>query len=323
MRELNDTGSNYVKRTCVKGDLGPCVNSTCSATWPPPRERLQRLLDASFPVLPHQRDVISAMGAQVPPADLIFLAATSENHFEEMQGMISDLHQVVFPWLKENTSYSYRLIVYDLGLQNTSAKSLQTKCQCDVLQFPFSSLPEVFGQLKTFQWKPVIIKAHVSRCKLLIYADSCVRYHVSGFQHVLQRALARGLLILHNSFMLPAHVMPPMLTYFRVDPCLLGPFYEFAGGFIMVKNEALVINKILDFWLACAFAPDCIYPGDNWKSLRYCHTTTGYSKCHRFDQAAIGIILVSLFDRKSSSFVEAIGHVKFLRGDKVQYFPDS
>lgn len=91
----------------------------------------------------------------------------------------------------------------------------------------------------------------------------------------------------------------------------------------MVKNEALVINKILDFWLACAFAPDCIYPGDNWKSLRYCHTTTGYSKCHRFDQAAIGIILVSLFDRKSSSFVEAIGHVKFLRGDKVQYFPDS
>lgn len=43
-------------------------------------------------------------------------------------------------------------IIYAVVLQ------LQTKCQCDVLQFPFSSLPEVFGQLKTFQWKPVIIK---------------------------------------------------------------------------------------------------------------------------------------------------------------------
>lgn len=70
------------------------------------------------------------MGAQVPPADLIFLAATSENHFEEMQGMIRDLHQVVFPWLKENTNYSYRLIVYDLGLQNTSAKSVGHTIVC-------------------------------------------------------------------------------------------------------------------------------------------------------------------------------------------------
>lgn len=132
MNAIVCTCNYFLKEACFYEllDLGPCVNSTCSATWPPPRERLQRLLDTSFPVLPHQRDVISAMGAQVPPADLIFLAVTSENHFEEMQGMISDLHQVVFPWLKENTNYSYRLIVYDLGLQNTSAKSVGHTIVC-------------------------------------------------------------------------------------------------------------------------------------------------------------------------------------------------
>ena len=45
-----------------------------------------------------------------------FLTAASDNHFLESQGLLKDLFQKVFPFLTNNTRFTFRLVYYDLGL---------------------------------------------------------------------------------------------------------------------------------------------------------------------------------------------------------------
>lgn len=108
-----------MSRVC-RSDAGPCVDPACTTTFLPPRVRLERLVSTQYPVSPRHRQVLRSLGARVPPADIVFLTAASQNHFDESQGVVKDLHEKVFPWLHSNTDYSYRLIYYNLGLTKES-----------------------------------------------------------------------------------------------------------------------------------------------------------------------------------------------------------
>ena len=163
--------------------------------------------------------------------------------------------------------------------------------------------------------------------------DASVRVKTASLTPVLQRARRLGVFAAVNNYMLPMHVHPAMLTYFGAEPCLLAPFHETAGGFVVLKNELLVQLAVLDPWVACAFSPRCLCPseagGGDCGSLLACRMRGGrypYFRCHRFDQSALGVILAVLFDRRAT----ALGHeltgdevawFKFRRDDRVQYLP--
>ncbi|PVD21542.1 hypothetical protein C0Q70_17340 [Pomacea canaliculata] len=156
--------------------------------------------------------------------------------------------------------------------------------------------------------------------------DASVRFKFGDVSLIIQRAMANGLFIQRNDYMMARHVMPAMLQYFHTEACLLAPFYETETNFLVVKNERLMSKAVLDPWLACAFAPRCIYPGHNWRSLVTCpEGKQGYSLCHRFDQAALGVILVTLFDLKLSHLVAPDKNTTYYlaKDDKVDYFPDT
>ncbi|PVD22353.1 hypothetical protein C0Q70_18163 [Pomacea canaliculata] len=152
--------------------------------------------------------------------------------------------------------------------------------------------------------------------------DASVRFKSGDVSLIIQRVMADGFFMKRDGWMMSRHVMPVMLQYFHTEACLLAPFYETESGFVVVKNEPLMSKAVLDPWVACAFAPRCVYPGDDWKKLLPCHSDKrGYSVCHRFDQAALGVILVTLFDFKSSQLVVPDNAVFFMRDNKVKYFP--
>ncbi|XP_025112268.1 uncharacterized protein LOC112575002 isoform X1 [Pomacea canaliculata] len=315
---------HFANRTCDNKDVGPCVDPACNTTFLPPRARLQRLVSTQYNVSSRHLEVLSSLGARVPPADLVFLTAASEDHFDESQGVIRDLHEKVFPWLSNNTNYTYNLIYYDLGLANKSLALLTKYCRCHVLSFPFQSLPEVFKNLRTYQWKPLLVKAHSSHSKLLMWMDASVRFKSGDVSLIIQRVMADGFFIQHHIYMMPRHVMPVMLQYFHTEACLLAPFYEVEANFFVVKNEPLMSKAVLDPWVACAFAPRCVYPGDDWRKLLACFDNKrGYSVCHRFDQSALGVILVTLFDFKLSHLVVPDNNVNICRENKVKYFPNT
>ncbi|PVD22352.1 hypothetical protein C0Q70_18162 [Pomacea canaliculata] len=318
------TGLGIIKVHYAAIHGGPCVDPACNTTFLPPRARLQRLVSTQYNVSSRHLEVLSSLGARGPPADLVFLTAASENHFEESQGVIRELHEKVFPWLTNNTNYSYNFIYYDLGLANKSLALLTKYCRCHVLSFPFQSLPEVFKNLKTYQWKPVIVKAHSPHSKILMWMDASIRFKSGNVSLVIKRVMADGFFMKHAIHMMPRHVMPEMLQYFHTEACLLAPFYEAAAYFFVVKNEPLMSKVVLDPWVACAFAPRCVYPGDDWRKLLACpRDKSGYSLCHRFDQAALGVILVTLFDFKSTQLAVPVNNVYTQRGNRVKYFPDT
>ncbi|XP_025112270.1 uncharacterized protein LOC112575004 [Pomacea canaliculata] len=321
---LNAAKGHFASRICDNKDGGPCVDPACNTTFLPPRARLQRLVSTQYNVSSRHLEVLRSLGARVSPADLVFLTAASENHFDESQGVIRDLHLKVFPWLSSNTNYSYNFIYYDLGLANNSLALLTKYCRCHVLSFPFQSLPDIFRNLRTYQWKPLLVKAHSPHSKLLMWMDASVRFKSGDVSLIIQRVMADGFFMKHGNYMMPRHVMPVMLQYFHTEACLLAPFYETESGFVVVKNEPLMSKVVLDPWVACAFAPRCVYPGDDWRKFLPCPSNKrGYSVCHRFDQAALGVILVTLFDFKSSQLVVPDNSFYIWRDHKVKYFPNT
>ena len=162
--------------------------------------------------------------------------------------------------------------------------------------------------------------------------DASVRFRTADITPVVEQARRFGVFLARNNFMMAMHVHPAMLTYFYVQPCQLAPFYETAGGFVAVNNDGFVQAAVVDPWVACAFSPRCLCPIEN--DTTDCYRFVGcrmrddvYFRCHRFDQAALGVILATLFDRKVTGLTHELEHdtvpwFAFRRDDRVNYFPD-
>lgn len=168
-------------------------------------------------------------------------------------------------------------------------------------------------------------QAHLHSSNITMWLDASARFRHTHLESIINRTLTSGLFLSRTYWTLPMHVAGPMLDYFGVRPCLLAPFYELAGGFLAVKNERLVERLFLDSVVACAFSPDCMCPGGPQCNRLYggCFDDTKlYSRCHRFDQSAVAIVLIYLFDWKSSQFLNAENAVTFKRGDKVTFIPE-
>ena len=133
--------------------------------------------------------------------------------------------------------------------------------------------------------------------------DASTRFTASTVGTVVQHALDRGVYGISTGWLLPQHVAPPALRYFHVQPCLLSAYNEIAGGFLAFRNDPVIRRAVLGPWVSCAFSPECLCPGENcydrWKP---CTGPGPYSVCHRFDQATLGVILVTLYDWRASSF---------------------
>ena len=105
----------------------------------------------------------------------------------------------------------------------------------------------------------------------------------------------------------------------------MSPFYELASGYLIFKRDELTERAIVDSWVACALSPTCLC-SDAGCQRTSCgiHITKIYSRCHRFDQTALALILVNLFDYRMSSLVadRFQNMVLFQRGNSVHFFPE-
>ncbi|XP_041377241.1 uncharacterized protein LOC121389657 isoform X3 [Gigantopelta aegis] len=90
-----------------------CVDTACNSTLPPATSDVN--FWNVFKPLTRVKDVSvrlsEAMGPYRSASEVIFVTAASSNHFKESQALMKNLHQTVFPHLKNYTFY-----FYDLGL---------------------------------------------------------------------------------------------------------------------------------------------------------------------------------------------------------------
>ena len=99
---------------------------------------------------------------------------------------------------------------------------------------------------------------------------------------------------------------------------------------MVMKNNIFNQVAVVGPWVSCAFSPDCLCPmnsDNNYNCLMYLMCSTkprdnGFFYCHRYDQAALGMILTTLFQLKTSEIVIPAHDVYvFQRGNIVKYLP--
>ena len=102
-----------------------CFVEGCKASFPHPKERLRRILQTQHPIDKKHQTVIDNLANKPDYADLVFITAASANHFDESQGLVKGLQEVVFPRLQEEKKYSFHFYYYDLGLKEHQVKQVK------------------------------------------------------------------------------------------------------------------------------------------------------------------------------------------------------
>ncbi|XP_071114322.1 uncharacterized protein [Haliotis cracherodii] len=302
----------------------PCVDDTCSDSFlHPPEENLRDLLRRQH-VIPakYLRVLRNMTDPSVDKTSVTFLTGVSANHYLEGQPLIKNLVEEVFP-----SQLDFRFYVYDLGLNDKQRHSFQNHCpQCQLRSFPFSQLPPVFSNLKSYAWKSAIIQAHLPLSDFVIWADSSVRFTTSNLTSVLEEVRERGMMVSTSSISTAIHTDPRMYDYFGVTSCLMSRFRELEGGFLLWHNSFYTQHAILSPWLACAFSPKCMYlyktpaPSSVYDCRMKVRT---YGTCHRFDQSAMSSILSKLYGDNVGFFIVRKGRIhKYNLHEKFQYLAD-
>ena len=340
---LNDKLLNYTGKeaklpyadTCFNKRTisNSCDNSRCLQRKLPvePQERVKQLINhRGLKLTTSQHAVLQEMASKVQNYhDVILLTTASSNHFLESQALLQNLHQNVFPALK-----NFTLLFYDLGLTPDERKQMEKYCRCQVLSFPFHAFPEHMQRLKCYAWKPVMINAHIHQANVVLWMDASIRFNGDPTQlHLLiQTVKERGVQIGRSGSFSAFRTYREMYHYFGDEPCAylgLGQAKATIGGY---GNEPFVKRVILEPWVACALHEECMCPRNNKsagcaeskKMAQRAHENNGpiiYGLCHRFDQSAISLILHKLYQAKYPWVmmnVDKYGKIK--RDHQVHYF---
>ncbi|XP_005093483.2 uncharacterized protein LOC101856720 [Aplysia californica] len=306
-----------VHRSCKdeKKPAVPCNDTECPTYLSTDQESN---LKSVFPVTSDKRNPLAEGAKKLPSSLLTVVTAVSANHYLESQAMIETLHRYVFPKFQNISFY-----LYDLGLHPGQKAQMQRHCRCTVIEFPFSAMETNRSDIHCYTWKPLIVQAHLPQTDVLVWADSSVRFNDSATDQLFAPVLDTGFLItLSDRYGRPvAHnTASDTFRYFGMDPCSVANFQEMEASFMAFHNEPFIEHVLVSSWASCALDPLCMCPRGSLGMLHCDGGLRKYAKCHRFDQSAITLITLALFQNHYSTFFFNHSYFQINRGHKSKYF---
>ncbi|XP_059162974.1 uncharacterized protein LOC131946299 [Physella acuta] len=272
---------------------GACI-SNCSRPLNPDSET--RLLDIltspNLTLSQHQRRLILSMGQAIPESDVIFVSASSSNHYDEMQDMFYSLHQTVYPRVN-----NFTVVLFDIGLTEEQRIITEKHCRCQVVTFPYEKFPAHVRELHCYAWKPLLIRAAFEKARrLLVYQDASIRW-TDRIKQVLDRGWDIGVQIFRydNLARIPLHTLIPTFNYFGEEPCAFNIFPQILAGLSVYRKDKFNIRAILEPWARCALEPQCVCPVIPPEKVRMCAGEFKDHRCHRFEQSAMAMITAKIF----------------------------
>ena len=234
---------------------------------------------------------------------LVYVTAFSDNHFKEALGMF---------WSVKRCIKNINFIVFDLGLsrRNRQFLMIQKHFVIDLRRFPFSHythLPHVLN-LFSYAWKPIMVQLLAKNYDVIIYLDSSMRMKLCDINPSLQQLLKFPLFNLKpfiNSHFIE-FVHDGMLKYLqypkhRQDVGHINVHLR-AGCWMLWVNDT-IREKLIKPWVDCALHRECIAP--HGATPGPCTDTSvhdgRYIGCHRYDQAALNVIIAREFGMDASS----------------------
>ncbi|KAI8771533.1 hypothetical protein BgiBS90_028252 [Biomphalaria glabrata] len=257
-----------------------------------PKERIWDLLSPELTLTEENRHLIEDLSSTIPVSDVIFVTATSDNHFDETQAAVHSLHTVVYPRVPNMI-----LVIFDIGLTNGRREKTEKACKCHVVVFPFERFPKFFKERGCYTWKPLIVMASMMKArKLVVYQDASISWKDPVLE-LLDRGDKLGLQlwgakIMHN---IPVATLKGMFDYMGDMPCAYLNYTQIQSGIIVLKKAPFIVRAILEPWAKCGFEKDCFCPNTTINSSNCQGKYNILHWCHRFDQSALSMIVTKLF----------------------------
>ena len=243
---------------------------------------------------------------------LVMVIGFSSNHFEESKDYFGSVHAHL-----PHT----RIIVYDIGLTAFQSKTVKSYCNTEVRKFNFGKCPPHARNLRTYAWKPYVIKEVSEEFEVFTFFDASIRIG-PPFIHILPNLLKFPLLPCSRFDVKGAQVFRSthdgMLNYFKMNTSReilvnLSPTFE-SGSLIFWAND-FIKEQFLPKYVDCAAHIECIAP--KGASVWPCNFKKLYADCHRFDQSALNVILYHYF----SEYIKSLGRMSASCGITVQRKP--
>ncbi|XP_059163009.1 uncharacterized protein LOC131946334 [Physella acuta] len=156
LRLPNKARRFVVESICPGPSVQACVDPKCTTQLSSNlTTRVRSLLTPPQMFLTDQQhELILSLGAGIPESDLVLITAASPDHYDELQALLHNLHEFVYPALTDFT-----MVVWDLGLTTQQRENLEKCCRCHLARFPFEKFPATFRDVRCYMWKPVVHKA--------------------------------------------------------------------------------------------------------------------------------------------------------------------
>ncbi|XP_059162970.1 uncharacterized protein LOC131946294 [Physella acuta] len=278
---------------CSNKSRGGCIANCSRPLNPDPETRLLDILTSpSFTLSEHQRRLILSMGQAIPESDVIFVSASSSNHYDEMQDMFYNLHQTVYPRVN-----NFTVVLFDIGLTEEQRIMTEKHCRCQVVNFSYEMFPPHVREKLCYSWKPLLIRATIEKARrLLVYQDNSIRW-TDRIQQVLDRALDIGIQNFRcaGAARIPLNTIIQTFNYFGEAPCAFNMYPEFLATVSVYRKDVFSIRAVLEPWARCALEPECMCPVIPPKKVKLCAGEYKDHRCHRFDQSALGMITAKIF----------------------------
>ncbi|XP_014680019.1 PREDICTED: uncharacterized protein LOC106819968 [Priapulus caudatus] len=171
--------------------------------------------------------------------------------------------------------------------------------------FDFDKYPTHVRNLKNYAFKAAVIQETLQEFGHVFWMDTSFRMYGNGSldTYVQANKAHAGLTVWQIDFMQACFIHPGMFQFFdeQAEDFVKSPAY--AGGAILVYNYPATYRAIMLPWLVCSLVEKCISPkGARRRPCDFSNRDTSKHCCHRYDQAALGLILERVFHFDTSLY---------------------
>ena len=187
----------------------------------------------------------------------VIVTGSSSNHFIESLHSLDNLKNVLMNKLSFNRAF--RLVYYNLGLTSVEVNVIQSKCRCEICDFPFEIFPEHVRNLSNFAWKPIIIRRMLYEEDFVMWVDATIRFAEGrNTSDIFRKARQNGLQCMVGQGNIAERTATETMEFLKQEPEVLLNYTEVQGGFGIYSRTHFTLNNVVDPWVRCALDVDCI-----------------------------------------------------------------
>lgn len=200
------------------------------------------------------------------------------------------------------------VVIFDFGISYQKHLQLSIHCNktssCTLKMFEFDEYPSHLRDLSVPSYRPILIQKLLNDNGTVIWVEPSGYSFISGdIKPLLRRAQETGIIAWTSKDPVSTITYDKMYKYFKASA---EQYYFLETAYtnqLILHNSENLHNKVMLPWVKCALSSDCINPvGASNTGCTDRKPLYLYRGCHKYDVAALNIILGQVFDYDESRY---------------------